>query len=219
MSENKEEITNEEEVAEGHMTLEKWNGWVNPILSWKDNEEEVLTLFNEANADMEEEDLEEEVEQFERDIATIASFIKRGTRENRADMRKDLKKKIQDAGSQYPLWPHKGRGRSSSLSAVEQECQNQLLTIEGLAQEAYYNTYVEHSAEHLLVKRASTAKKTNGTAYPSMAEWRDAKVSSKKQIVTNLITKKLWGSYDEEGQFVGLTFESPVVIPFTPKGE
>ena len=130
MSENKEEITNEEEVAEGHMTLEKWNGWVNPILSWKDNEEEVLTLFNEANADMEEEDLEEEVEQFERDIATIASFIKRGTRENRADMRKDLKKKIQDAGSQYPLWPHKGRGRSSSLSAVEQECQNQLLSQE-----------------------------------------------------------------------------------------
>ena len=62
-------------------------------------------------------------------------------------------------------------------------------------------------------------RQTNGTAYPSMEAWRDAKVSSKKQIVTNLITKKLWGSYDEEGQFVELSFESPVVIPFTVKGE
>jgi len=215
----KVEMKNEEEVAEGHMTLEKWNGWVNPVLAWRETQEDVLTLFNEANADMDAEDLEEEVEQFERDMLTIDSFIKRGNRDNRADMRKDLKKKIQEAGSQYPSWPHKGRGRSSSLSPVEQECQTQLLTVEGLAQEAYYNTYVEHNAEHLLVSRASTAKKTNGTAYPSMEAWRDAKVSSKKQIVTNLITKKLWGSYDEEGQFVELSFESPVVIPFTVKGE
>jgi len=215
----KVEMKNEEEVAEGHMTLEKWNGWVNPVLAWRETQEDVLTLFNEANADMDAEDLEEEVEQFERDMLTIDSFIKRGNRDNRADMRKSLKKKIQEAGSQYPSWPHKGRGRSSSLSPVEQECQTQLLTVEGLAQEAYYNTYVEHNAQHLLVSRASTAKQTNGTAYPSMEAWRDAKVSSKKQIVTNLITKKLWGSYDEEGQFVELSFESPVVIPFTVKGE
>ena len=154
----KVEMKNEEEVAEGHMTLEKWNGWVNPVLAWRETQEDVLTLFNEANADMDAEDLEEEVEQFERDMLTIDSFIKRGNRDNRADMRKSLKKKIQEAGSQYPSWPHKGRGRSSSLSPVEQECQTQLLTVEGLAQEAYYNTYVEHNAQHLLVSRASTAK-------------------------------------------------------------
>ena len=93
----KVEMKNEEEVAEGHMTLEKWNGWVNPVLAWRETQEDVLTLFNEANADMDAEDLEEEVEQFERDMLTIDSFIKRGNRDNRADMRKSLKKKIQEA--------------------------------------------------------------------------------------------------------------------------
>lgn len=184
------------EEKDNSMTDEEWNAWIEPVVSWMEN---INSLSLPEGL---------ELEDIEAMIPGIESRIRRGNRDS--SERQIHKTKIQNMGNDLPDWPHT-RGPGTSLNATQQTMLNTALSVKEEADRAAYQVYVSHQAQHIIVKRASKKNQTPGLAYESEEEFVEAGQKAEKARVMALFKNNEWGTFDEDGNLVEQTFESPVV--------
>ena len=191
-----EKMPKKNEEKDNSMTDEEWNAWIEPVVSWVENINE-LTLPEGL-----------ELEDIEDMIPGINSRIRRGNRDPQE--RKVHKGKIQNMGNDLPEWPHT-RGPGTSLTSSQQTMLSTALAVREEADTAAYQIYVQHKAQHILVRRASKKNQTLGLAYESMEQFIEAGQKAEAARVKALFKNNEWATKDDDGNIVEQTFESPVV--------